>query len=42
MKGPIEIATGIYGIGSAGVNWYLGEDGGAAAPPKPGAARTRP
>jgi glyoxylase-like metal-dependent hydrolase (beta-lactamase superfamily II) len=28
MKGPIEIANGIYGLGSQGVNWYLVEDGG--------------
>jgi hypothetical protein len=28
MKGPIEIADGIYGLGSDGVNWYLVKDGG--------------
>ena len=28
MKGPVEIAPGIYGLGSEGVNWYLVEDGG--------------
>jgi glyoxylase-like metal-dependent hydrolase (beta-lactamase superfamily II) len=28
MKGPVEIADGVYGLGSEMVNWYLIEDGG--------------
>jgi glyoxylase-like metal-dependent hydrolase (beta-lactamase superfamily II) len=28
MRGPVEIAGGVYGLGSEGVNWYLVEDGG--------------
>jgi glyoxylase-like metal-dependent hydrolase (beta-lactamase superfamily II) len=28
VKGPIEIAPGVYGLGTEIVNWYLVEDGG--------------
>jgi glyoxylase-like metal-dependent hydrolase (beta-lactamase superfamily II) len=28
MKGPTEIAPGVYGLGSELVNWYVVEDGG--------------
>jgi glyoxylase-like metal-dependent hydrolase (beta-lactamase superfamily II) len=28
MKGPVEIVSGVYGLGSAQVNWYLVADGG--------------
>jgi glyoxylase-like metal-dependent hydrolase (beta-lactamase superfamily II) len=28
VKGPLEIADGLYGLGSEVVNWYLVEDGG--------------
>jgi glyoxylase-like metal-dependent hydrolase (beta-lactamase superfamily II) len=28
VKGPVEIAPGVYGLGTELVNWYLVEDGG--------------
>ena len=28
MKGPVEIAPGVHGLGSEYVNWYLVEEGG--------------
>ena len=31
MKGPVEIASGLYGLGSEVVNWYVVEDRGRLA-----------